>query len=302
MAPRLWLLAAVAAALLSGGGVAVGASVRRSVARPIEPRNEIIAKLDAELHLSHVALPAGAARSEREPAGDGGELANPFSRPDTPNLVDYHDWWVVLGQSPAAVVQYVQDHPPRGSRPGLSGSSSGPGKPTLTAVGFEWPDEGGRLRTRSLTVEVVQLADGSAGVRADGQAVWIEPRPKSEHIPPGSRRLVVSTTRSGRLIQGPLTVRSPGAIRRAVRLLNALPADQPGVSSCPADFGTLIRLAFYQGAASALPLALAVIDPSGCGLVGLTIRGHTEPTLEGGFTLARRLSRVLGVKLDTGAR
>jgi hypothetical protein len=155
---------------------------------------------------------------------------------------------------------------------------------------------------RSLTVEVVRLADGSTGVRADSQVVWITPRPKSEHIPPGPRRLVVRTTRSGRLIQGPLTVTSPGAIRRAVSLLNALPADQPGVVACPADFGTLIRLAFYRGAASARPVAVAVIDPSGCGLVGLTIRGRGEPTLGGGLTLAKRLSRVLGVKIDTGAR
>lgn len=294
---RRALIAVVAAMLVGGGGLAAGGSV----ARPIEPRNEIIAKLDAEAHLSDVALPASAALSDREPAGDGGQLAGPFSTPDTPNLVDYHHWWVVLGQSPAAVVQYVKDHPPPGSRSGLSGSSSGPGKPTLTAVGFAWPDEAGRLGTRSLTVDVVQLADGSTGVRADSQAVWIEPRPKFEHIPAGARRLVLTTTQSRRLIQGPLTFRSPGAIHRVVRLLNALPAIQPGVSSCPADSGTLIRLAFYRGM-SARPLAMALVDPSGCGVVGLTIRGRREQPLAGGFALARRLSRVLGVKIDTGAR
>jgi hypothetical protein len=76
----------------------------------------------------------------------------------------------------------------------------------------------------------VRLADGATGLRADSQVVWITPRPASGRIPAGSRRLVLTTTRFGHVIQGPLTVRSFGAIHRVIRLLNALPAAQPGVS------------------------------------------------------------------------
>jgi hypothetical protein len=162
----------------------------------------------------------------------------------------------------------------------------------------------GRLSTRSLLVEVVQLADGSTGLRADGEAVWITPRPASEHIPTGSRRLVVTALRSGRVIQGPRTVTSTGTIRRVVRLLNALPAWQPGAYSCPAERGPDIRLAFYPDrdrAAGSVPLAVAVVDPTGCAVVSLTIRGHSQQPLGGGgLTLVRRLSRVLGFRIDAG--
>jgi hypothetical protein len=300
MLARFAAIVGVAMALVAPGGVAGG----DSGARPIEPRNEIIAKLDADAHLSGVSLPASAARSEGEPAGDGGALAFPFSVPPaTPNVVAYHQWWVVLGESPAAVLQYVKAHPPNGGRFALAGSFGLHGHPPLNGIEFGWPAKPGRLSTRWLGIEAVQLQDGSTGVRADSQVVWITVRPKSERIPPGSRRLVLTTTRSGKLIQGPLTVTSPGAIRRSVRLLNALPADQPGVFACPADFGSLIRLAFYRAASGVdRPLAMAVVDPSGCGVVRLTIRGRREPPLGGGLTLARRLSRVLGVKIDTGAR
>jgi hypothetical protein len=297
---RFAVIVGMVAALLVGGGAAGG----RSAARPIAPRNEIIARLDAELHLSHVALPASAARSRHEPGGDGGALAFPLSGPPaTPNVVAYHHWWVVLGASPAAVIQYVNAHPPRGGRFRVAASFGLRGQPTLSGIEFSWPTEPRRLGLRWLGVEAVALEDGSTGVRADSQVVWITVRSKSDHIPPGARRLVLTTTRFGRIIQGPLTVTSPGAIRRAVRLLNGLPAAQPGAAACPADFGSLIRLAFYaRESPGARPLAVAVVDPSGCGLVRLTIRGRREPPLGGGFTLVKRLSRALGVKIDAGAR
>ena len=296
MGARLPLIVAVAATLMAGGGVAGG----RSGARPIEPRNEIIAKLDAEAHLSDLALPASAARSDQEPAGDGGALASPFSGPPaTPDVVDYHHWWIVLGASPASVLQYVQDHPPAGGRLQVGGSFGLRGQPAISGIEFSWPALRGRLSVRWLVVEAVGLPDGSTGVRADSQAVWIKVRPASERIPAGSRRLVLTTTRGGRIIQGPRTVTSPRAVHRGVRLLNALPALQPGVYACPADFRTLIRLAF-DAAAGRRPLAVAEVDPSGCGVVRLTIRGRTQPPLTGGLTLAKRLSRALGAKVDTG--
>jgi hypothetical protein len=40
----------------------------------------------------------------------------------------------------------------------------------------------------------------------------------------------------------------------------------------------------------------------GGGVVWLTIQGRREPPLGGGLTLAKRLSRALGVKIDAGAR
>jgi hypothetical protein len=297
---RFALIVALAATLVAGGGVAGG----RSVAKPVGPRNEIIAAIDAEAHLSRLALPADAVRSDREPAGEDGTLSSPLAGPPaTPNVVDDHSWWV-LSESPSSVLQYARAHPPRGGRAGLSGASSGGGRPSVTGIGFSWPALPGRLSTRWLMVEVVRLREGSTGLRADSQVVWITPRPASEHIPAGSRRLVLTTTRFGHVIQGPLTIRSLRSIRRAVRLLNALPAAQPGTTACPFDGGSQIRLAFYRSedtGTGAQALAVAKVDPGGCGLVSLTIRGRGQPPLAGGFTLARRLSHALGVRVDPGA-
>lgn len=303
---RFSIVAALAAALLGVGGAAgaraPGSAPPPAAAKPIQSRNEIVAEIDAEKHLTALSLPADAMRSDREPAGDDGTLAHPLSGPPaTPNVVDDHRWWV-LTESPSSVLAYIQAHPPRGGRQSMSGASGGPGRPSVTGIGFSWPGVRGRLSTRTLLVEVVRLADRSTGLRADSQVVWITPRPASERIPTGSRRLVLVTRRFGRIIQGPLTVRAPGRIHRAVRLLNALPAAQPGVLACPVDSGSRIRLAFYGGArAGPRPVAVAVVDPDGCGLVTLSIRGRQEPPLSGGFTLARRLSHALGVKVDTGA-
>lgn len=292
-----------------GAGVAVATLVAIAVslatvagaAVPTESRNKIAATDDALVLLGRLVLPADAARSGSEPAGDGGTLAHPFSGPPiTPNAIDDHAWWV-LPEPPAFVLQYIQAHPPSGGRPAFSGTGTTgvAGQPTATGVGFAWPPIRGALSTRSLLVEVVALADGSTGVRADSQVVWITPRPAAERVPNGARRLVVTVTRSGRIIQGPLTITSPAAVRRVVALLNALPAAQPGVTSCPADFGSAIRLDLYTRAGAG-PLAVATVDPSGCGAVTLTLGGRREPPLAGGFALARRLSRALGVKIDTG--
>jgi hypothetical protein len=89
-----------------------------------------------------------------------------------------------------------------------------------------------------------------------------------------------------------------------VALLNALPPFPPGVYSCPADFGLRIRLAFYptRTGSSAAPLALAVIDPDGCGEVRLTVSGRRRPPLAGGRALVKRLSAVLRIRLETGAQ
>jgi len=90
-----------------------------------------------------------------------------------------------------------------------------------------------------------------------------------------------------------------------------LPAAQPGTRSCPDDPGIRVRLAFYaKGAAS--PLAVARIDPYGCGGVQLTIGGRPQAplgseALPGTSTthqpsLILRIDRVLGVKLKISPR
>ncbi len=130
----------------------------------------------------------------------------------------------------------------------------------------------------------------------------------------GARRLSVSVTSElkGNLApQRPFSVASAKRIEGIVGLLNALPAAQPGVRSCSADPGIRVRLAFYPKS-TASPLAVARIDPYGCGGVQLTIGGRAEPPLESEAlpgtsttrqpSLIARIDRVLGVKLKISPR
>jgi hypothetical protein len=77
--------------------------------------------------------------------------------------------------------------------------------------------------------------------------------------------------------------------------------------ACPADFGIRIRLAFHG--TGRRPLAVALVDPGGCGDVELRIAGRSQPPLTsspfpgsglsgGGGSLVAQLETALGVKLE----
>ena len=293
--PAVFLLAAVLSAC--GGAAQAAWSPAHAPNRPAPTAqdNARAAQTDAASLLASLNLPSGAVRQATEPAGDGGALAQPFaSLPVTPNAIDDPGWWVVPATTPQQVVHYVKSHPPAGSKPEFAGSG------TEIGATFQRPPISGELSIRWLAVEARTLRDGSTGVRADGETVWITPRPPSERVPSGARLLVVTTTRPGQLLQGPFKVTSRREIGRAVALVNALPAFQPGSYACPADFGLRIRLAFYRGATSGgTPLAGVAADPGGCGVVALKLAGKPQPFLADGYSLTKRLSAALHLKLDT---
>jgi hypothetical protein len=300
------LVAAVAVVGVLGVlGVSIATGSPAPGPQPTAGSNRSQAQADASARLAALNLPAGAQPSSSEPAGGGPALANPAAgEPATPNLVDDHGWWVIPG-STSSVVAYIDAHPPAGSTPSLSGSGGSPQAVTLT--GFSWPAITGVLSDRQLVVEAVRLPGGATGLRADAQIVWISPRPSTERIPAGVRRLTVSERRGEEAVLVPLTVRSPRRLRRVIAVLDSLPLFPPGAYSCPANFGLAIHLAFYGGHGA--PLAVALVDPGGCQGVGLKIRGQREPGLTGmdvpgsglpsSFSLTRALGRALGVKFRT---
>jgi hypothetical protein len=324
---RVILIASTIAALASS--VAMGASVPGTTghARPASARyestprlqtaasNAAAAQADAESLLAQLELPSGAEQSTGEPAGEDSLLARPGSGPPaTPNVVDVHAWWLVP-DAPKQVLAYIREHLPAEARHALSSSLAGSGVPPNETEGFAWPPIAQVLSTRQLVVEVVQLPSGSTALRADAEVVWVTPRPVSETVPLDAHLLRVSvlhTLGSAPRHGGhPFTFTATGKIDRAVALINELPAGQPGVRNCPADFGVLVRLAFYPRPRSAAS-AIAKIDPGGCRGVRLTLRGVTQPPLEGqalpGSTtppripLVTQLDRILGVKLDVAPR
>jgi hypothetical protein len=275
--------------------------------------NEHLAETDAASLLPLLVLPSGTALSADEPAGDGGHLADPSERPATPNLVDEHAWWIVPLRR-AETIAFVRAHPPVASKStggGVAGTGRvvSSGDPGVGNVEYEWevfgfPPVEGALAQRSLIVTAVQLPDGSSGVRADAQVVWLTPRPVAEVIPSGAHLLRVSVlsqiarNRSG---QRPFAVTSARRIATVTRLLNTLPVTQPGARSCPVDFGNRVRLAFYARRGAA-PLSIVTINPEGCGSVGVVIKGKSEQELEGGSNLIEKIDGMLGVTIRTRPR
>jgi hypothetical protein len=287
----------------AGDARAVSASASAVAVSKTAAENESAAQAEAASLLTQLPLPSGATESAIEPAEDDSLLAHPgFGPPATPNVVDDHAWWLVPG-APAEVLAYIRAHLPAGITRPFRDRLTGPNVPHNESEAFAWPPIVDVLAMRWLVVWAVQLPDGSTGLRVDAQVVWLTPRPATETIPPGGHLLRISVY--GRLtgeqpMQRPLRVTSLKKINAIVTLLNALPAAQPGLRSCPIDRGIRVRLAFYARR-GVPPLAVAVVDPEGCGGVALTIGGVPQPGLESG-TLLEEVDHVLGVELSTRPR
>jgi hypothetical protein len=157
---------------------------------------------------------------------------------------------------------------------------------------------------------VVVAVLGAAAFSTGSGAATVSHR----RVPTGARRLVVTDDVLGRR-QGPLTYTSAGTIARVAGLIDGLPTAPRGVRACPLDTGAVIRLTFAAaraagGAPGSKPLAVAMVDPTGCGDVMLTVRGKRQPALSGYIlrgpggrpsrSFVSRLDSVLHVTLATG--
>jgi hypothetical protein len=265
------------------------------------------ARADAKNLISRLSLPAGAVALARKPAGDGGTLSYPPTRPaGVTTLVDQHTWWRVPG-SAASVLEYLSAHPPRGGRLTESGSQrSGPGPVVSGFVGFTWPPVAKILATRQLFVEAVDLAGGVAGVRVDAQVQWIVPRPVSERIPRGVHEIDVTRGVPGKAPSLSIKTVSPHVIRTLVAMVNSLEITQPGVSSCPAVIAAPPVVTFTFRAsdggtvlASASQAASSREPTTPCDPMSFSVRGHAETPLLGGAAVVSKASRLLGVHLQT---
>jgi hypothetical protein len=277
--------------LMAAGAVAVSASAAHHASPPTSASNRAAAASDAKALLSRLTLPAGSSQLPARPGWSGGCPCQL-----TPNLVDVHSWWEIT-EPIDQVVAFVESHQPPGSTLVGTGSGSGPGY-SGQSVTFQWRPRPGVLSTRWLVISATSLPDGSTGVRADGESVWITPRPASERIPP-AKRVRITVTRFERLEQGPIVVRTPQRVRRLRALINGLPEYQPGTRACPLDHGVRVALAFFDGRAAAHPVAQATVAAGGCGGVALQVRGRHEPTLAGPGNLVARINAIIGRHLKT---
>jgi hypothetical protein len=306
----------VTAAIVAAGAGAVVGSAHPSAHASAHPSahvsahtsartNRRLARADAARLLTRLVLPSGAVRSGHEPKGGGQVLAKPGQTQATPNFVDRHVWLTAPG-SARALMSYIDSHRPAGAT--VVSSGTGYLGRLVVFETFGWPSTDGSLTGRWLVLEAVGLPGQRTGLRADGEDVWITPRPASERIPSRSTSLVVSVRRGGKAVNGPFTFIGSMRIGAATALINSLPAFQPGGYSCPADFGVDVRLVFRLAGARQ-PLAVADVDPQGCGGVGLRLRGRAQPPLaSAGFpgsgravtlSLVQQLGTALGLPLPT---
>jgi hypothetical protein len=304
MTSRLLLVAtaivACAAALLTASVTA--ASDRRV---PTSASNKRAARLDAELLLSRLHLPADAVSSPTEPSGDGGHLRPMPALDGSSASVDARAWWEVP-ESTSAAFAYITSHPPGGFTSHGSGGLYGGGKPIDQTLNFGWPPVRGVLGQRILAVTVMALSRGETGVLAQAQSDWIVPRPRGEQVPPAVHEVDVA---SGPVNGSPtvdVSVTSAAQVRRLVSILNGLPIVQPGVYSCPAlllQGARVVTLGFRSGAGGQLLAQATYVayphlayDSGPCNAIDLTIAGRRQKPLLGGSFL-RSVQRLLGVHL-----
>ena len=161
-------------------------------------------------------------------------LAGAHGGPVTPNLIDVHRFWRVA-DSPEAVYGWITAHPPAGTQKNGTGSYDGPNG-SDQSVTFTRASTNPGVEEEALQVTVAAARGGGAAIRADGQAVWIVPRPRSDLIPAGVSRVEVHVDRAttpnvGYLVK---TFAQPAAVAKLVRKINSLQNVQPGTfTSCP---------------------------------------------------------------------
>lgn len=132
--------------------------------------NEQQAEREAARLLSLARVPSGATRLTGAPA----HLAEPMSREVVDTIVDRSAYWHV-GSGFDETLSWLRAHPPAGLT--HAGSSSG-GGPDFTTAGDDYDEaDTATVIHRQLQIEIAARSDGGTDIRADGLAVWLDPRP-----------------------------------------------------------------------------------------------------------------------------
>jgi hypothetical protein len=161
----------------------------------------------------------------------------------------------------------------------------------------------GVLGQRWLVVEVVGLADGYAGVRADAQVIWLKSRPASERVPGDARVLTVTRGYPKHKPSLSFTTTNATKIQELSALLNGLQIVQPGAVNCPAMLVAPTVTFTFRAARNGPPLTQASMPTTGpdgqCPGIALKVRGRARPPLYALPVFLRTAGRMLGVTLLT---
>jgi hypothetical protein len=278
------LVAALAATVVFAGSTA-------GAPRPIREARRTALR-DVYRRLERLRLPPQARPVKT--VGRGLHLNGAGSIPDTPNLVQMHSYFL-SPQPREAVVAWLRSHPPVSTGMRESGSL-GIGKKTVVKyLGFEYPEERGRVRERQISFAVAARPGGGSAFRIDSQAVWITPRTAAGTIPAGARLIDVKVWKLGKLRRSKV-ISDPAEVRSIADLIDGFEVTQPGTYSCP-ELGTVekrLDLTFRHRRRGPVLAEVEQEVPPGCGrALKLTIHAHKPQYLEEGGLLLERLRPIL---------
>lgn len=259
---------------------------------PPDSERPAIARRAARRILGDVILPGGSAARSRPPSK---HLRQPPSYPGDPNLVDLHRF-VVVPRSAASLLAFLRANPEHGSTLTGSGTLAGRGGVYEWDLTYGFPPVGTVLDSRGLVESVVSLGARTSGLRLDAQVTWLPAKPAGDLVPASAKLLTAWLSKGlgpDRRGHRPVTTARKALVAAIRGDLNRLEVEAPGVHPCPVDFGQLLHLVF-RARVGARPLAVVLVDTSGCESVTVIRRGHAvKPQLRGNG-LAARLEQALG--------
>jgi hypothetical protein len=202
----------------------------------------------------------------------------------------------------------VRAHMPAGFT--LDGTEAGTYDLRPSVVRHRWteafarPAVPGVLTQRWLVVLAVSDG-GQTAIRTDAQVVWLPARPAAERIPPDARAVTLTPVfgyQADKRLESAdpaVTVTDPAKVAGIAAALDALTIFPPGTLSCPDDFGAAMRLTFRTSPGGPV-VARLTAGYGGCGIVSVSIDGHSMPALSVYTNSGQRLQqRVLAI---AGAR
>jgi hypothetical protein len=295
----IWLAvggAAVALVGCSGQGHSTSAAITTALTTQ-SPRQ--VAEADAASMLATFQPPPGATSSGRIAVQ---VLSAPPEEQASQDAVLRTAWWRADGK-PAAVLAWVRqaaltwkDGSARFTLNG-SGASGGPTADAMAFDEFSLPAVPNVLASRWLVVSVADIGADRTAIRVDAEVDWLPPKPAAERIPEAAKVVTITPVAGLRPLPAedrPVTVTDPAKVARIAAAVDGLPLFPPGVFSCPADFGRVMRLTFRPSPGGPV-LAVVTSEDGGCGAVQVDIGGKSMPALWHSDELQQQVFAIAGI-------
>ena len=299
-AAAITAVTATAAVLLAGcgtrsAGQPAGARVPAATATPASAGPPAGSRAGARglagLLLARLILPPGA-RPVRMPVLPP-SLRQPSIIDGGTHQVDMHRLFLV-SEPLSAVQDFLEAHLPAGMELSGQGQAAGPGGTTMGTVSYQPRALAAGMNYAELDITVAPAASGGSLLRADAAVVWYPVRSAAEWIDPARYRAAVVSVSlfNPRRRTVRRTVTSGAVIARLAGLVNGLHAAPYQPPSCPAILASY-QITFVPVGRSS---PQAVVTPTGCLTVGVTVAGAAQPLLWDDTGLIHAATRLLHVK------